>query len=237
MNEIILVGRFQPFTNGHLAAYNYLCNKYAKVSIGVVDRKIKDLNTKNPFNTELRVDLIKATLPDVDVYVVPSLYWEHVHESVGHEVAIAVGADREKAILAMGGGEKFNYCVVPRETTDVSATEIRKAFESHGSYRDMKYFGENMSPTDGMPIPFLFDLLNKHYCLAKVIEHREIGELRIVPRVGRKGIYELTDIDIVEGTLLFIVKNLSDNKLSSFILHTYKMLSTPTAREIAQVIG
>ena len=130
-DEVVLVGRFQPFTAGHLKAYETANKKFKKASIALVVRKSGKMDDDNPLTPEQRERLIKKAIPGVKVYRVPNAHWETIMDKVGHEVALAVGRDRASGMEKQGGSRdgsgNFTYFVVPRADEDISATKVRKA--------------------------------------------------------------------------------------------------------------
>lgn len=59
----ITIGRFQPFHKGHAEIIRLLAQKHTKTIVFVAGLKKDD---KNPFSYELRVELLRASLPDFD---------------------------------------------------------------------------------------------------------------------------------------------------------------------------
>jgi len=58
----VTLGRFQPFHKGHAAIIRDLCKKYTRVIVLVAGNK---RDKKNPFSYELRLEMMKNSLPDV----------------------------------------------------------------------------------------------------------------------------------------------------------------------------
>lgn len=131
VDTIAVIGRFQPFTEGHLKLYNSAKKKYKNVVIGMAVRSSPSMDKKNPFTDDEREKLIKKAIPGVQVARVPNIYYENVWDAVGKEVAIGIGKDRESSLQRMGGrtdgSGKFEYYVIPRPTGAVSATQVRQA--------------------------------------------------------------------------------------------------------------
>jgi cytidyltransferase-like protein len=145
-DEVVIPGRFQPFTAGHLKAYNEAKKHFSKVSIAMAVRGSGKMDDDNPLTPDQREKLIKKAIPGVTVYRVPNSYWETVFDVIGHPVAIAVGKDREAGMKSMGGSTdgsgKFTIFIVPRSDEDISATKVRNAIRTG----DLKTF-KAMMPT------------------------------------------------------------------------------------------
>ena len=134
VDTLVITGRFQPFTKGHMKIYESAKKygkKYRNIIIGVVTRGNPKIDSKNPFTDKERIMLIKKALPGVKIIKVPSLYYESIWDVAGKEVAIGIGADREPSLQKMGGKKdgtgKFEYFVIPRPPGAISATMVRQA--------------------------------------------------------------------------------------------------------------
>ncbi|MCG2701218.1 adenylyltransferase/cytidyltransferase family protein [Candidatus Parcubacteria bacterium] len=99
--KILLIGRWQPFHDGHKTLVDEALNKGHKVIIGIRDTEKDD---KNPFSVNQRKRMIKKIYGEkVDIIAIPD-------------------------IDAVWIGRKVGYKVVqlPKHIEKISGTEIRK---------------------------------------------------------------------------------------------------------------
>jgi nicotinamide-nucleotide adenylyltransferase len=64
--EALFIGRFQPFHNGHLKAIQYVLKKYDEIIIGIGSSQYSH-TVDNPFTSDERIKMIKATLKSKDI--------------------------------------------------------------------------------------------------------------------------------------------------------------------------
>lgn len=117
----VLIGRFQPFTLGHLKAYEYARQATGMPPvIALVVRTRGTRDASSPFSLLLREEVILATIPDAKIVWVRSLHPDHVREVIPQPIYV-IGSDRAEAVSAMG----VKYVEVPRTDEDISATKFR----------------------------------------------------------------------------------------------------------------
>src|SRR3970282_2325755 len=73
----LLIGRFQPFHLGHLAALRFALSKVAKLWIGLGSSN-KPLQKNNPFSAEERKEMILSSIDEsmkqkIQIYFIPDL--------------------------------------------------------------------------------------------------------------------------------------------------------------------
>lgn len=104
----LMIGRFQPFHDGHVKLFETILEKEGQVLIGV--RNTHNIDEKNPFNFDKVADFIHEKLNDkyegrFEVIFLPNITGVYYGRDVGYKV------------------EKINLDSV---TEAISATEIRK---------------------------------------------------------------------------------------------------------------
>lgn len=126
-SEAIIVGRFQPFTDGHLAMYKFAKSRFPVVHVGVSERKSPRFDVSNPFKWKDRADWArKAT--GAKVYKAFGLNPDTLEDQVGKPVVMVVGKDQEQAIKNWQRSRPdMQYLIVPRSDEDISATKVRQA--------------------------------------------------------------------------------------------------------------
>ena len=130
-DSIVMIGRYQPFTLGHLKLYELCKQKYKNTIIGMSVKADKTLDINNPFTDSERMKFIKSSIPGIKVIKVVGLNYKSVWHAAGMETALGVGQDREPILRQMGGAKdgsgRFEYFVVPRTGRNISATKVRQA--------------------------------------------------------------------------------------------------------------
>jgi cytidyltransferase-like protein len=149
-NEFALVvGRFQPFTNGHLKIINELYQKtQSNIIIGIVEgKKSSQDKVKNPLDYGQRAQLITQALNQENIPFIimkfengylPSII-ETINKNVNkvNKVYMGCGTDRCSTYTRLLDKIKkelpdFNYELVEisRDDASISATKIRDALKS-----------------------------------------------------------------------------------------------------------
>lgn len=142
----IVIGRFQPLTNGHIKCINETYRKYGLKTIlfiiGVGDDKV---DTRHPFPTSSLIPMYKRTLGHleniIDIVEVKSadiLRISSICEELGYQIKTwSCGEDRAVAYTQMGERykERAHLCdgfkvVVFDRTDGISATGVRNAIIS-----------------------------------------------------------------------------------------------------------
>ena len=156
----LVVGRFQPFTDGHLKMITKLFHKTeAMVIIGIVEgAKSAKNKEQNPLNFEQRADLVRRALSETDIpYLIikvasgylPDVI-EVINKTIGTQVSrlyMACGSDRYATYTrlldkAKEEFEGFDYELVEieRNDEDISASKIRHAIKTN----DYVFYKDNM---------------------------------------------------------------------------------------------
>ena len=73
----LLIGRFQPFHNGHLEALRFAASKVERLWVGLGSSN-KPLQKSNPFSAEERKEMILSSIDDfvlhkIEIYSIPDL--------------------------------------------------------------------------------------------------------------------------------------------------------------------
>ena len=142
MNYLI-PGRFQPFTLGHLKAYEYAKRQADSVAIGLVVRKSGKMDEFNPFTPEQRIDIIRASSPGIPIVEIPTLFYGEI-EKVARGVGICVGEDRGESLKNMQKFFNFDLLIVPRMNEDTSATAVREALRNDDPKTFYKHMHQNV---------------------------------------------------------------------------------------------
>ena len=159
-NEFALViGRFQPFTNGHLKMINELYQKtQSNVIIGIVEgKKSSQDKVKNPLDYGQRAQLITQALKETNIpFIVmkfengylPSII-ETINNNVNkvNKIYMACGSDRFPTYTRLLDKAKeeiedldYELVEIKRTGEDISATKIRNAIKTG----DYDYYSKNV---------------------------------------------------------------------------------------------
>lgn len=144
----IIVGRFQPFTNGHLKCIKDVYNKHGlRTVILIIDSKVND---KHPFNKEILTTMLNKVVHFYGKYCAGFIFVKNADivlnsESVrnyGYEpISWVCGTDRylpyqnmvDKYSLKANLSPNFKLLCVNRTSDDISATSVRNALKM-GNY-------------------------------------------------------------------------------------------------------
>jgi nicotinic acid mononucleotide adenylyltransferase len=154
----IVIGRFQPLTNGHIKCINETYKKYGLRTIlfiiGVGEDKV---DTRHPFPTCSLIPMYKRTLGHLDTIIdivevrsADIIRISSICEQLGYKIKTwSCGEDRATAYTQMGERykERAHLCddfkvVVFDRTDGISATGIRNAIitrDFHTFYRNTPY--------------------------------------------------------------------------------------------------
>lgn len=125
--KAILVGRFQPFTMGHLYAVNYLKGICDEVAIGVSTPFYERIDADNPFPILWRTHWASVAT-SLKTYVVCGYNPKFLPEGY----SVAVGRDRIRSMMVLSETQKgWNYVIVPRNANSISASSVRKALRAN----------------------------------------------------------------------------------------------------------
>lgn len=150
-NVNIIVGRFQPFTNGHLKCITDVYNKYGIRSIIlIIDSNI---NKKHPFNKSILVEMLNNIKYNYNNYCADYIFVKNadivinsnIIREFGYEpYSWVCGSDRylpylnmvDKYAIKANLSPKFKLLCVNRVDSDISATRVREALKS-GNYEEV----------------------------------------------------------------------------------------------------
>lgn len=186
----IFVGRFQPFTMGHVKVLEtlYKKNGFPVVVFLVKAAKVKKEDAiKRPYDTETQIEMFNRVQKEYkflkDVIVVPSAAIDTMFNELrpGYEPVLwGTGTDRMKAYGFMVNNDKyrdelgvlpeFELHEIQRGDDDISATKVRAALESD----DAKEFNK-MTPSSMHPM--FKELKEKLEKSLSVIESTENSEI------------------------------------------------------------
>lgn len=190
----ILIGRFQPFHVGHVAAIKKAA--FTPVIVLVSGRKSSKNKAENPLNVDYRVKLIRKVFPSIHVTITDSAFLPRVIERVERETGLAVaeilGARDEakgenradeyrQQLLAVNrrraaeGKELITverFTLVPRLA---SSTEIREAIRG----------GDKTTFLKLMPAPLHGEWVALRELLTNVSEACFIDDLDLEPNLER----------------------------------------------------
>lgn len=140
----IMIGRFQPFTNGHMKCVNEAWNKFhIPTIIAMIETKKEKLDEKHPFSSELLVPLYDSIFkknPRIEkIILVKSANIVEIGEKLfndGYEIkSWTCGTDRLAAYTKMATNyhdrahlaDDFEMLEIKRSDEDISATKARQA--------------------------------------------------------------------------------------------------------------
>lgn len=144
MKVNIIIGRFQPFTNGHMKCVDWAYEKKRlNTVICIIDTPSNKIDKKHPFSTDLLMRYYKnlSTLNDhiENIVVVKSADIIKISDELnkyGYTIGSwTCGSDRYDDYLRISTNyhdranlsEDFELLEVPRMDEDVSATQVRDA--------------------------------------------------------------------------------------------------------------
>lgn len=142
----IVIGRFQPITNGHIKCINETYKKYGlKTILFIIGVGEDNVDTRHPFATSSLIPMYKKTLGHleniIDIVEVKSadiIRISSICEQLGYRIKTwSCGEDRAVAYTQMGDRykERAHLCedfkvVVFDRTDGISATGVRNAIIS-----------------------------------------------------------------------------------------------------------
>lgn len=129
----LLIGRFQPFHKGHLAAVNFGLSQVENLWIGIGSSN-KNNEKRNPFSADERKEMIlssldKSTLNKVQIFYIPDVNdhakWTHHVDSIVPKYDIVFSNDDFTITLYQKRGIKvIQVPLLQREV--ISGTNIRE---------------------------------------------------------------------------------------------------------------
>lgn len=140
----ILIGRFQPITNGHLKCVDYAWEKYkVPTIIAMIETKDEKVDERHPFPSSITLPLYKSVFdknPRIeDVILVKSANIVEIGEKLyemGYEISSwTCGTDRLQPYEKMATkyhdqahlADNFKMLEIKRTDEDISATKARQA--------------------------------------------------------------------------------------------------------------
>ncbi len=133
----LLIGRFQPFHKGHLAAVNFCLSKVENLWIGIGSSN-KSNEKRNPFTADERKEMILSSIDSdkqkqIQIYYIPDINnhdkWTHHVDSVVPKYDVVFSNDDFTITLYKKRG--INVIEVPLLQKDkISGTNIREMIVS-----------------------------------------------------------------------------------------------------------
>ena len=140
----IMVGRFQPFTNGHLKCAEYAMNKKGVPTVlAMIETKDEKTDERHPFPSSMLQpmyeDLFKSNNLVTDIVLVKSanivVIGQELNKRGYNIVSWTCGSDRYDAYKKQGDkyaveamlDPNFEVLEIPRSDEDISATKARQA--------------------------------------------------------------------------------------------------------------
>ncbi len=129
----LLIGRFQPFHNGHLEAVIFALSKVEKLYVGIGSSN-KDHEKRNPFTADERKSMITSSIDDnfskrIEIFYIPDLTdhskWTQSIDAIVPKYDIVFSNDDFTQSLY----EKRDIKVVPvnlKDREELSGTNIRE---------------------------------------------------------------------------------------------------------------
>lgn len=143
MNGLI-IGRFQPFHLGHLAAVKFALSNVESLSIGIGSSN-KSNEKRNPFTADERKEMIlssldKTDLERVQIYYIPDVNdhakWTHHVDSIVPSYDVVFSNDDFTQDLYRK--RQIKVVAVPlKQREDLSGTDIREKIASNRKWDDL----------------------------------------------------------------------------------------------------
>lgn len=157
----VLVGRFQPFHNGHLFLVNEALKQVDCLLI-VLGSSQESRTVKNPWTVDERIEMIQAACPDMPLHCVGipdsigpnEISWFQAIEAAAADVAqgctiVLFGHSKDESSYYLQGFPHWPYVELP-DFQGLHATTIRTA-----------YFNTGKIPEDTLP-PAVADFIKTH---------------------------------------------------------------------------
>jgi len=140
-NRVALIGRFQPFHNGHLYSARYILNEFDELVVVVAAAQF-NYTVENPFTAGERVEMIKRGLGDLyeRVYIVPV---DNIPNNYAWPRHVLSYIPRVKAIFSNNAFvqelfRSYGYEVRPTPTLEgVSGSLVRKLMVEGGDWMSL----------------------------------------------------------------------------------------------------
>ena len=143
-NCVIIMGRFQPFTKGHLSIIEKAYNKYKLPFVVAIVKGAKSSQDKkrNPFEFDMQKKLIEASMKSISnqVVLIKSAFLGEIVDAVRPKyepVGLVAGSDRvssyQKQIDKYGEKMNLNLSLIPIQRKEgssiagISATKVRNS--------------------------------------------------------------------------------------------------------------
>jgi len=144
--EVLVLGRFQPFHNGHLAIVKQFLKKGYKVLIGLGGPKQQE--DSELFSATERTEMISrvieaAKLSDVEIIEIPNIYDDshyvkHVEKHLGRKPALIFsGNPWVYELFETEGYEIETFDEEIDRIKNISSTKIRKLICEDGNWEDL----------------------------------------------------------------------------------------------------
>lgn len=140
----LLVGRFQPFHLGHLAAVKFALSNVESLSIGIGSSN-KSHEKRNPFTADERKEMIlssldKTDLERVQIYYIPDVNdhakWTHHVDSIVPSYDVVFSNDDFTQDLYRK--RQIKVVAVPlKQRENLSGTDIREKIASNQRWDDL----------------------------------------------------------------------------------------------------
>lgn len=140
----LLIGRFQPFHLGHLAAVKFALGQVERLSIGIGSSN-KSGEKRNPFTADERREMIlqsvdKSELEKIEIYYIPDVddhaRWTHHVDSIVPKYDVVFSNDDFTQRLYRERG--IRVIEVPlRQREILSGTDIRAKIASDSAWDDL----------------------------------------------------------------------------------------------------
>lgn len=142
--KALVIGRFQPFHNGHLHLLQNLCTQYDQVVIGIGSSQYS-YTMDNPFSFEERVRMIQESLTEVMkkkiiIYSIPDIH--DLSRWVDHVVNIVGGFDvvisNNQLTIKLFSKKGYPVCSTPLYHKEKYAgTQIRRQILHNSSWKKL----------------------------------------------------------------------------------------------------
>jgi nicotinamide-nucleotide adenylyltransferase len=140
----LLIGRFQPFHLGHLAAVRFALENVERLSIGIGSSN-RSYEKRNPFTADERKEMIKTSLSDADlkkiqIYYIPDVNdhakWTYHVDAIVPKYDVVFSNDDFTQNLYRKRGIKV--VAVPLKQREIlSGTDIREKIVTDQDWADL----------------------------------------------------------------------------------------------------
>lgn len=135
--KAVIVGRFQPLHNGHVALIESIREKFFDEDILIIIGSVNsDDLERNPFSYSVRFKMLKKKFPEIKIIGATDLYDDHLWaEYIDHLVsAVFPGVSKENIQFFTGSSGDFNKVTnetvgLDRSENAISGTSVRSMLE------------------------------------------------------------------------------------------------------------